>query len=45
VVGQKEQDEGMVSIRARDGSQLPAMTLTDFALYIEEKVSTRALDL
>jgi threonyl-tRNA synthetase len=45
VVGQREQDEGTVSIRARDGKQLPPMKLADFAIYIEEKIATRALDL
>jgi threonyl-tRNA synthetase len=45
VVGQREQDEGTVSIRARDGKQLPPMQVADFAIYIEEKIATRALDL
>jgi threonyl-tRNA synthetase len=45
VVGQKEVDEGTVSIRLRDGRQLPPMKITDFADYIESKIKTRALDL
>jgi threonyl-tRNA synthetase len=45
VVGQREQDEDTVSIRARDGKQLSPMKLADFAIYIEEKIATRALDL
>ena len=45
VVGQKEADEGTVSIRLRDGRQLPAMTIADFARYAGEKVESRSLDL
>jgi threonyl-tRNA synthetase len=45
VVGQKEADDGAVSIRLRDGRQLPPMKITDFANYIETRIQTRALDL
>jgi threonyl-tRNA synthetase len=45
VAGQKEADEGTVSIRLRDGSQLPPMKTADFAAYIEEKIKTRSLEL
>ncbi len=45
VVGQKEADEGTVSIRLRDGRQLPPMKVADFAAYAEEKVSSRSLEL
>jgi threonyl-tRNA synthetase len=45
VVGQREQDEGTVSIRRRDGKQTPPMKTGDFEAYILEKVRTLALDL
>jgi threonyl-tRNA synthetase len=45
VVGQREQDEATVSIRLRDGKQLPPMKVADFAYYIENKVTTRDLEL
>ncbi|MDR1072759.1 MAG: threonine--tRNA ligase [Treponema sp.] len=45
VVGQKEVDGGAVSIRLRDGKQLPPMKIADFADYIEHKIKTRALEL
>ncbi|MCL2806488.1 MAG: threonine--tRNA ligase [Treponema sp.] len=45
VVGQREADEGTVSIRLRDGRQLPAMKLDDFAAYAIEKVVSRSLEL
>ncbi|MCX7655995.1 MAG: threonine--tRNA ligase [Treponemataceae bacterium] len=45
VVGQKEADEGTVSIRLRDGRQLQPMKLDDFISYIQEKISTRSLEL
>jgi threonyl-tRNA synthetase len=45
VVGQREADEGTVSIRLRDGRQLPAMQTTTFAEYALEKVNTRSLEL
>jgi threonyl-tRNA synthetase len=45
IVGQKEQDEGAVSVRLRDGRQLPTMKIEDFAVYIEEKIKTKALEL
>ncbi|MDR3356438.1 MAG: threonine--tRNA ligase [Spirochaetaceae bacterium] len=45
VAGQKEADEGTVSIRLRDGRQLPPMRQEDFAAYAEEKVRTRSLEL
>ena len=45
VVGQREADEGAVSIRLRDGRQLAAMKAADFAAYIQEKVNARSLEL
>jgi threonyl-tRNA synthetase len=45
VVGQKEMDEGTVSIRLRDGRQMPAMKIADFADYVVKKVETQDLEL
>ena len=45
VVGQKEADEGTVAIRLRDGRQLPAMKVAEFADYLVANVEGRALDL
>ncbi len=45
VVGQKEMDEGTVSIRLRDGRQLPAMKIAEFAAYVVKKVETKDLEL
>ncbi|MDR2394252.1 MAG: threonine--tRNA ligase [Treponema sp.] len=47
VVGQREMEEGTVSVRLRDGRQLGTapMPLEAFATYIEGKVATRDLDL
>ncbi|MDR1837542.1 MAG: threonine--tRNA ligase [Treponema sp.] len=45
VAGQREADEGTVSIRLRDGRQLAAMKVEDFALYAFEKVESRSLEL
>jgi threonyl-tRNA synthetase len=43
VVGQPEADEGTVSIRLRDGRQLPAMKAEQFASYIHEKIESKSL--
>jgi threonyl-tRNA synthetase len=45
VVGQREADEGTVSIRLRDGRQLPPMKIGEFADYAVNKVLTRDLEL
>ncbi|GHU08972.1 threonine--tRNA ligase [Spirochaetia bacterium] len=45
VVGQREMDEGTVSIRCRDGQQLNAMKIADFAAAIENNIKNRSLDL
>uniref|UniRef100_A0A7C3IRA9 Threonine--tRNA ligase n=1 Tax=Gracilinema caldarium TaxID=215591 RepID=A0A7C3IRA9_9SPIR len=45
IVGQKEADEGTVSVRLRDGRQLPPMKLAEFADYVSGKVASRDLEL
>jgi threonyl-tRNA synthetase len=45
VVGQREADEGTVSIRLRDGRQLTAMKPDEFATYVLKKVETQDLEL
>ncbi|MDR0689009.1 MAG: threonine--tRNA ligase [Spirochaetaceae bacterium] len=45
VVGQREADEGTVSIRLRDGRQLPAMKIGEFADYAVKKVESRDQEL
>jgi threonyl-tRNA synthetase len=45
VVGQKEADEGTVSVRLRDGRQLQPMKLEAFADYVAGKVASRDLEL
>jgi len=45
VVGQREADEGTVSIRLRDGRQLDAMKVNDFIAYAVEKIESRSLEL
>jgi threonyl-tRNA synthetase len=45
VVGQREADEGTVSIRLRDGRQMPPMNIADFAGYAVKKVESRDLEL
>ncbi|MDR2607405.1 MAG: threonine--tRNA ligase [Treponema sp.] len=45
VAGQREMDEGTVSIRLRDGRQLEPMKIADFADYVQKKVEARDLDL
>jgi len=45
VAGQREADEGTVSIRLRDGKQLPAMKIADFAKYARDKIESRAIEL
>ncbi|MBN2810744.1 MAG: threonine--tRNA ligase [Spirochaetales bacterium] len=44
VVGQKEMDEKSVAVRFRSGEQ-KVMTLDSFVSYIEEKVSSRSIEL
>jgi threonyl-tRNA synthetase len=45
VVGQRETDEGTVSVRQRDGKQLPAMKIADFINYALDKVQSKSPDL
>ena len=45
VTGQREADEGTVSIRLRDGRQLPAMKTEEFISYILEKIESKSLEL
>ncbi|MDR2785592.1 MAG: threonine--tRNA ligase, partial [Treponema sp.] len=45
VVGEKEAAEGTVSVRLRDGKQLPPMKVADFAEYAVKKVNSRDLEL
>jgi len=45
VLGQREVDENTVSIRLRDGNQLPSMKVTDFIAYVENKIKTMDLNL
>jgi threonyl-tRNA synthetase len=45
VVGQREADEGTVSIRLRDGRQLQPMKVDEFAMYAIVKVHNRSLEL
>jgi threonyl-tRNA synthetase len=45
VVGERESAEGAVSVRLRDGKQLPAMKIADFADYAAEKARNLDLDL
>jgi len=45
VVGEREANEGTVSIRLRDGRQMPAMKIAEFADYAAKKVETRDLEL
>ncbi|MDR1302145.1 MAG: threonine--tRNA ligase [Treponema sp.] len=50
VVGQREMEEGTVSVRFRDGRQLgdpgtSPLSVAEFAAYMERKVATRDLEL
>ncbi|MDR1430068.1 MAG: threonine--tRNA ligase [Spirochaetaceae bacterium] len=45
VVGQREADEGTVSVRRRDGKQMAVMKLSEFADYAVKKVESRDLEL
>jgi threonyl-tRNA synthetase len=45
VVGQREADEGAVSIRLRDGRQLEAMKIDEFAAYALGKIEKKSLEL
>jgi threonyl-tRNA synthetase len=44
VVGQKEADEGSVSIRTRDGAQENGVRLEDFKARVLKKIATKAIE-
>jgi threonyl-tRNA synthetase len=45
VAGEREAADGTVSVRLRNGRQLPAMKVADFAVYALEKVNAKSLEL
>ncbi|GMO55492.1 MAG: threonine--tRNA ligase [Termitinemataceae bacterium] len=45
VVGEKEMEADAVSIRLRDGKQLPSMKIDEFCNYVKQKIDTHAMDL
>jgi threonyl-tRNA synthetase len=45
VVGEREANEGTVSIRLRDGRQMPAMKTDEFNFYVQKKIMSRDLEL
>lgn len=44
VIGDREQEEGTVSVRRRDSNQLVSMKKEEFLAMIEDQIKTRALD-
>jgi threonyl-tRNA synthetase len=44
VVGQREADEGAVSVRTRDGSQENGVKLADFKAKVLDKIASRAIE-
>jgi len=45
IVGEREEKEGTVSVRQRDGKQMPSMTLDEFLFYAVRKDKSRSLEL
>ncbi|MDR1178609.1 MAG: threonine--tRNA ligase [Spirochaetaceae bacterium] len=45
VAGQREADEGTVSVRCRDGKQMGSMKSSEFADYAVKKIASKDLDL
>jgi threonyl-tRNA synthetase len=45
IIGDKEVEAGTVSVRLRNGEQLPAVPVADMVSRIQDKIRTRALDL
>jgi threonyl-tRNA synthetase len=45
VVGENEQNAGLVSLRVRDGSQQNNIPLSEFAVRVQNKIATRAPEL
>ena len=41
IIGEREKEDGTVTVRKRDGENLPAMTPEDFARLVREESSTR----
>ena len=42
IIGQKEAEEGTVSVRVRDGSENISMTLDEFVAKITKEIADRA---
>jgi threonyl-tRNA synthetase len=45
VVGEKEAAEGTVSVRCRDGKQMPPFKVADFADYVQKNIDEKSLEL
>jgi len=45
VVGEREEKEGTVSVRFRDGKQIPSMKFDEFISYAVKKAKSRDLEL
>jgi len=45
VVGEREEKEGTVSVRLRDGKQMPSMSFDEFVFYVVRKDKSRSLEL
>ena len=45
VAGEREAADGTVSVRLRNGAQLPAMKIAEFADYVVKKIVTRDIEL
>jgi threonyl-tRNA synthetase len=45
VVGEREAGSGTAAVRLRDGRQLPAMKVSEFADYVLEKANSKSLEL
>ena len=44
IVGEREENEGTVAMRIRGGEQQKVLSVRDFALYINEKISNFSQD-
>lgn len=45
VIGEREMNEGKVSLRKRDGSRINDLDLNEFLEMVQEKIKTRSLDI
>jgi threonyl-tRNA synthetase len=45
IVGEREEKEGTVSVRFRDGRQMPSMKFDEFVFYAVKKAMSRDLEL